>query len=298
MTADLKAFLLNCFVGGETASAHPEGGWIRNKIELSLGGYDIKILQRPWVINAKLSEYRGQAVDTTTVIVSDVELEQREEVLELLQGLSYLLSFATYSDVALRGWEHLDEHPDNEPWAENWAVVARTGYFRPTFDIRDGKEIRVYLENTCESYFRFEEIRKLRVAIDLLVSAETLRLPLELRLTTLFVLLENLKSTFAQEQGYPFKKGYYRKSSGGKLFFATLLAEMFEKVKMDSPDLSAIKKLRNEIIHSGISQTPYDYQEEIYDSCQDLIREYLLRLLGYTGPFRLYSGRGMTLKEI
>ncbi len=63
-----------------------------------------------------------------------------------------------------------------------------------------------------------------------------------------------------------------------------------------SPDLGAIMSLRNEIVHSRISRTPRTHQEEIYESCQDLVREYLLRLLGYTGKFRLFSGRGMTSK--
>ncbi len=67
---------------------------------------------------------------------------------------------------------------------------------------------------------------------------------------------------------------------------------------MSSPNLSAIVKLRNEIIHSGISQISFEHQKEIYDNCQDLIREYFLRLLGYTGDFRLYSSHGMTTKRI
>lgn len=191
----------------------------------------------------------------------------------------------------MRGYEHQDSRV-------NWSVVARAGYSRPPFDIRNGKEIRLYLERVCQKYLRLEETRKLRVAIDYLVSAETLNLPLELRLATMFILLENLKSTFAKEQGYLFKRGHYRQKSGEAWTFTNLLDDMFNKGRMRSADLSPIKDLRNEIIHSGTSQMSFDYQDEIYERCQDLIREYLLRLLNYSGDFRLYSGRGMTLKEI
>ncbi len=137
-----------------------------------------------------------------------------------------------------------------------------------------------------------------RVAIDLFVLAETHSLPLELKLATMFILLENLKSTFANEQGYDFKDGRYRKASGKPWSFKALLFDMFKVVGMSSTNLSAIVNLRNEIIHSGMSQTSHNHQEGIYDSCQDLIREYFLRLLGYTGNFRLYSGCGMTPKRI
>ncbi len=275
-------------------TTYPDGRWIRDKIELSLGGHNITITQRPWVIKAKASEYRGKAVHTTTVVVRNVQVEERETVLDLLQGLSFLLSFATCSNVALYGWEHQDP----QPAGQRWSVAARMGYFRPLFDIHDGTAIRIYLERVWQKYFRLEETRKLRVAIDLFVLAETRSLPLELKLATMFILLENLKSTFANEQGYAFKDGYYRKASGKPWSFKALLFDMFKVVGMSFPNLSAIVTLRNEIIHSGISQTSHDHQEEIYDSCQDHIREYFLRLLGYTGDFRLYSGRGMTLKRI
>lgn len=252
------------------------------------------ITQEPWVVKAKACEYRGQAIPTTTVVVRNVPVEERKPVLGLLRGLAWLLSFATCSDVALYGWEH----QDSPPLKERWSVVARTGYTRPLFDRHDGQAIRTYLERVWQEYFRLEETRKLPEAIDLFVLAETRGLPLELKLATLFILLETLKSTFAKEQGYTFKDGYYRKASGKVWSFTGLLSEMFSRVGMPTHKLSAIKELRDEIIHSGISQTSRAHQDEIYDDCQDLIREYILRLLGYTGIFRLYSGRGMTPKRI
>lgn len=294
MAADLKAFLLNCFIGGEVEASQPEGSRIRNKIESSFGGRDITIIQRPEIMAAKASELRGQAIKTTTVIVPNVQVDEREKVLNLLCDLSWLLSFATGSNVALCGWEQQGSRPSGE----HWAVVARGGYFRPPFDIHDGAAIRTYLECVQREYFRLKETRQLQKAIHLLVLAETSTLPQELQLATMFILLENLKSTFAAQQGYPFKNGNYMKAAKERWSFVDLLSEMFDKIGMSSSDLNAIKNLRNEIVHSGISQTSYEHQEEIYESCQNLVREYFLRLLSYTGSFRLFSGHGMTVKRI
>ena len=295
MAADLSGFLLNCFIGGETDAVQPSGRTIPNKIELSFGGRDLTIIQRPEFINAKPSDYRGKAVETTTVVVRNVEVEEQEMVLDLLRGLSSLLSFATCSDVALYEWKH----PGSQPSGGGWSVVAHTGsHFRPPFNLRSGRAIRTYLERVWREYFRLENTTQLRIAIHLFVLAEIRSLPLDLQLATMFILLENLKSTFANEQGIRFRDGYYRKASGRSWPFKDLLSEMLKKVGMPSPNLGAIVKLRNEIIHSGVSQTSLAHQEEIYENCQDLIREYFLRLLGYTGTFFLYSGRGMTSKRI
>lgn len=106
MAADLTGFLLNCFIGGEMCSTQPDGSRVRNRIELSFGGRDITIVQRSEIISASVNEYLGQAIPTTTVVVGNVQAEEREAVLKMLEGLSYLLSFATCSDVALYRWEH------------------------------------------------------------------------------------------------------------------------------------------------------------------------------------------------
>jgi len=143
-----------------------------------------------------------------------------------------------------------------------------------------------------QSYFAFEQPRKLRVAIDYFVSSQVLKLPLELKLLTMFVLLENLKATFASFCGYQYSSGYYQKPSGGRWSFKGLLIEMFNDVSMN-PSIDSIKALRDEIIHSGISQLPYDMQMSIFENCQDVVREYFLRLMGFSGSFFLYSGRGM-----
>lgn len=293
MFKDLKGFLLNCFIGGEINTPHPDGGWIQNRLQLSFAGRDFEIIQAPEFISTNPMDYCGQSVSTTEVIIRSVDPAHREDVIEKLRGLAVLLSFITCSQVVLHGWEH----PISEPQAQFWSVVAKTAYFRPVLNTINGRVVREYMEQVWPAYFKLENPRKLRVAFDYFVSAEVLGLPLELKLATMFVLFENLKATFASERGYRFEKGYYRKPSGKPWAFKSLLKGMFCKVGMN-PSLDEIVKLRNEIIHSGISQMSFDEQYRIYGKCQDFAREYLLRLLGFSGSFFLYSDRGMTKKTI
>jgi hypothetical protein len=294
MAADLKGFLANCFVGGESGSIQSEGRWVRDTIALRFGGRDVSIVQKPRALILSPSKYNGWFVETTTVVVRDVRAEQRSEVRELLERLSYLLSFAGCSQVACYGWEHAE----NPPLREHWATVARARYSRPTLDIRRGEVVRCFLEGVWPEYFRLEEGRDLRRVIDLFVIAETHGLPLELRLATLFILLENVKSTYAREQGFAFDGRNYLKSSGRAWSFNGLLSEMLKGVGMRQPDLRPIVDLRNEIVHSGASQTTFEHQDQIYDDCQDIAREYLLRSWGYSGDFRLSAVRGMSTKRI
>lgn len=294
MAPDLRGFFANCFIAGETGAAEREGRTYRDTIELSLSGRDVKLIQRPEIVGDNPRNYRHQWVPTTTVVVANVETEEREEIKELLQSLSHLLSFATSSEVAFYRWSYDEKSPRNG----GWATVARTGFARPVVDLSSGQSVREYLERSWEGYRRLEQSRKLREAIHLYVLAETRSLPEELKAATIFILLENLKSTYAAERGIPFSNGDFRKQSGKPWKFENLLKEMFKDVGMTQPDLTAVVDLRNEIIHAGVSQMPRAQQEEVYEKCQDLVREYLLRLFGYTGIFRLFSVRGMTLKRI
>lgn len=210
MAADLKGFFSNRFIVGETASTERNGRAYRDTIEVSLGGRSVKLVQRPAVLGEKTRDYRGGWVETTTVVVADVKEEERKEIKELLVGLSFLLSFATSSDVGFYGWSHAEE----PRLSERWATVAQTGFFRPAFDLQSGKRVREYLQRSWEGYRRLEDCRQLRAAIHLYVIAETRLLPEELRAATMFILLENLKSTYASARGFAFRNGHFRKPSG------------------------------------------------------------------------------------
>jgi hypothetical protein len=56
----------------------------------------------------------------------------------------------------------------------------------------------------------------------------------------------------------------------------------------------SVKRLvdvRNRIVHRGLAEVPYGTLFNYNDRLQDLVREYVLRLLKYRGPFGRYSGR-------
>lgn len=72
---------------------------------------------------------------------------------------------------------------------------------------------------------------------------------------------------------------------------------MFEDVGMN-PRLKQVVRLRNEIIHFGLSRKPYASLRKDYDYCHDIVREYLLRLLCYDGEYLLYSHGARTTKEL
>ena len=295
MAADLKGFLANCFVHGDSGGVRSGNHWVPGTIDLSLGGRDLSIVQEPEALMIGPSKYNGFFVETTTVYVREVTEEERGEVRELLERLSYLLSFAGCSQVACYGWEHPGDPPIR---GEYWATVARARFSKPTLAIRQGQVVRGYLKSVWPEYVRVEAKRDLRRTIDLFVIAETHSLPMELALATMFILLENLKSTYAREQGYAFKGGRWEKPSGDRPGFRALLEEMLAAEGMVSPHLGTVVKLRNEIIHSGVSEMDFEEQDEIYGQCQDIAREYLLRSWGYSGEFQLYGGRGMSTKRI
>ena len=53
-----------------------------------------------------------------------MEPGEREQIKELLTGLSYLLSFATSSDVAFYGYSHEEEPRVNERKRQSWPRQA------------------------------------------------------------------------------------------------------------------------------------------------------------------------------
>jgi len=165
-------------------------------------------------------------------------------------------------------------------------------FFRPTLDICDGASIKSFVEQTFPNFVSLEESRKLNVVIDYLLQAERQNQPTECRLIFAFVLLENLKDTYAKKRGFLYHKGYFRKDkdkpNGEKYSFMALLDLMFREVEM-KPELESVKSLRNEIIHSGLSHLPHNEQRAMYEKIHDILREYILRLLGFHGNYCVYS---------
>jgi hypothetical protein len=103
--------------------------------------------------------------------------------------------------------------------------------------------------------------------------------------------MENLKESFARSRSIPYVKGFFRESSATnarKYGFEELVQLMLRDVGMRR-GLKRIVKIRNEIVHSGLYLKPHATRWAAYERIHDLLREYVLRLLGYTGDYRTYA---------
>ena len=290
--AALRASVANCLMGGDSIT-HTGDSWICDLVTFDCGGYQFKFRQKPEVINGNLDLFKGAFAETTEVTVADVAEDQVQEVKTAIERICWLLSFAGTCQVV--PFEY--EYPNGSGLTHTFAVSGVAQYFRPVFEISNGTQVKSFVEQTYNQYARLEQTRKLNVIIHYLNQAEApAPQPMEIKLILVFVALESLKHTFAESQGFRFKDGNFRKpewmprdkNKKNTYWFKELVEMMLKEVSM-SYDLTAAKKLRNDLIHSGLSMEPYNVQSELYADVHDLIREYLLRLLGYRGHYSPYA---------
>lgn len=290
---DVICYLSNLPLSGITVTDKPDGSWVRNNIPLSAFGYSMLITQNMDVLKSKQSELHGQFIQTSQVLINDVKSSSDME--EKINMLAEMLSFATNSQVGFIGWECIKGETKDRFSGRRWTISGCYSAFRPPFCLVSSTEVVHFIESCWQAFSKLRRPRKLNVAIDLFTIPDAKQLPLELKLATTFILLENLKASYA-DGVYSFKSGFYRDSDGKSVGYARLVKQMFEQVGM--PEADTWVNLRNEIIHSGLCTLgPEDIHKQ-YSLCRDAITEYLLRLLGYQGKFFLYSDRGITSKNI
>lgn len=286
---DYHALIANCLIGGDTFSTI-DGHKIRNVIQTHLDQFDVEIIQRPEFIIHGTDDYRGQSLHTTDLWIRNLPSQEFPAAELLVRDITELLSFAAVSDVVCFGYDFLDI----QPISQRRAFVGETQRFRPLYDLQNGDWVRHYLETTLPTYRQIRDVRQLNITTAYYVLSEKHGLPIELQLVTLFVLLEHLKHTFGHQQGNPFIKGCFRNHGattaqlGPKLTFEQLLTAMFGAVGM-APNLTTIISLRNELIHSGISQLDFQAKWAMLSAIQDILREYFLRLWDYHGEYSAFS---------
>jgi hypothetical protein len=274
----LRCYVANCAIGGEVFT-HSAQALIRNRIDLRLAGFDVHIVQidNPRVIGTN-------CVYTTNIIVDRVSKSNITPAKRLVDGVCWLLSFATLSPVAC--FSYLS------PGRSSGGPV-RPGLqcLRSTVDVSDGSIVRKFLEQTYAPYCRFRRTRRLNVIFDYLVSAEREPRIIDIQFLLAFITLESLKDTYAKSKKYHFISGRYRKGptkNSQEYHFRELIEGMLKEVKM-SIGLKRLIRFRNIIVHSGVMQRTGKSKLRIYARVHDLIREYLLRLLGYRGPYNSHS---------
>ena len=293
--AVFTAQVANYLGKGNKRTDYPDGGWSWNLIELRLGRYKACLTQHQDVIRNSIGA--GGLVHTTDLEILGVK--KFAEGMVLTNDLCRLLSLASFSQVVPLKYS-FDGHG-----SKHLSQNAEAMYFRPLIDIRSGEKSHAYLEKTWTPYRKLKSSRKLAEVIEMLTIAELPIQPLEVKLAQIFITMENLKGTYARSHKIPFVKGWYRRIISPKkppnrqptMSFEELLKEMFQDVGM-KPSLRRIIQLRNEIIHFGLSRKPYKSLQKHYESCHDITREYLLRLLGYEGEYLTYSHGGSSTMKL
>jgi hypothetical protein len=232
---------------------------------------------------------QGHMVHYTNLVIKDAEQKDLHAVMPQIDELCWLLSFACCSEIAAPIFLR-----ESGEMLSGRSCHPGYYYFRPVLDPSDGSALMRLIQMTWPAFQTLKVRRRLPVALDYFVRSQYLGKTRELGMIVTFVLLEHLKHSFAEDTGYIWQGAAWfdhTVSPPQSRGFKSLLNAMFVAVGMNKPDaeLERVKKLRNEIIHSGLSQLSAKEQEEIFDLAQNLCREYLLRLLGFTGSYSPYA---------
>ncbi|PPC95954.1 DUF3644 domain-containing protein [Methylotenera mobilis] len=296
--ADLRAYVANCLMAGHTITHHFDTSWSRNIVEFKCAEKTFIFTQHDYIVKNQQNKFIGTFAETSEVLVKDVSANEVNTTLEELDRICWLLSFAGISRVVRYG----HDYPDGSNCGARNAAIGTAEYFRTSIEIKDGETIKFFIEQTYPSYVTLEKTRNLNVVFDYLTQAERCNQPTELRLIIAFTILENLKATFARCKSIDYVGGRFIKplKPGKKVetySFKELLHMMFQDIGMEN-NLEEIIKLRNDIIHSGVSDKSADAQFVMYAKIHDIIREYVLRLLHYHGNYLIYSSGSNTTASL
>jgi hypothetical protein len=287
--ADLRAEIANLMIIGEDFSeqfVRPGQHAARNHTSFCISGKTVDLFQHP-IMFEPLSKIAGRWEHTSTLFVRNVHPSDVRVAEGITTDLCHLLSFATMSEV--RPFVFSYEHH----W-RRWSSDGIISQFRPPIE-PDGEAIRKYVERTWKAYRRLKRIRKLPELIHYLTLADHPDQPLEVRMLLAFVALENMKGTWALAAGIPFRRGSFvrpvhstrRGLDWRRIGFEELLNGMFEAAGM-SPALRRIVRVRNQIVHFGLTTRKFGANAAYYHRTKALQHEYLLRLLGYKGSYNDY----------
>ena len=281
--ADFIAYVANCLIWGEHEL---------KSLSLSLENKNITILQNPFIINENnlRDKFHGSFVKSTIIKVADVELNEVDEVKKIILSLCNLLSFITCSEVVFYGQEypkHTSYHPG----------IGKTNIYHPLVEIKDGKLVREFIETTWNKFRQIEQSRELWHIFDYIHHAISPGPKIESKLIFSFIILESLKYTYANSRNIPSDKRGFLKPKKRNLLslisnkkkyyrFEELLKLMPKEVGIIKTNRKLLVKMRNEVIHSGILINDYSTNFSMYREVQNLIRDYLVKLLGYNGYYR------------
>ena len=277
--SNLRAYVMNSKVQGESFSEEVDGKVVRDTSVFTCEGQRFVLQTKP--------EQRAE------ILVENVGPQQVTATMEAIERICWLLAFATQSQVACYG----HNYPDCTPHKLLNSIHRPGQEADHVINPADGAAIRKFVDQTYPQFKALESARSLKVVIDYMLQAARPGLPMECKLVFLSVLLENLKHTYGTHLQYAIKGGkFVDPVTKARLGFQDMMNLMFSAVGM-APGLQPLVDLRNEVLHTGVATLTHGQQKLQYDAATDLIREYLLRLLGFKGNFDV-SPTGGSVKTI
>lgn len=277
--SSLRAFVMNSKVHGESFSEEVDGKSVRDTLVFTCDGQRFVMKTKP----DQLAE----------IVVENVSPAAVSATIEAIERICWLLAFATQSQVACYG----HDYPDGSPNKVRNGVHRSGQNADPVIEPADGAAIRKFVDQAYPQFKALEGARSLKVVIDYMLQASRPGLPMECRLVFLSVLLENMKQTYGTQLKFAFKDGkFVDPVTKEKIGFKAMMNLMFRAEGM-YPSLKQLVSMRNEVLHTGVASMTIQQQKAQYDAATDLIREYLLRLLGFKGTFNV-SGSGGSVKTI
>lgn len=285
--AKLTGYAVNCLLVGHERFARADGQVVHG-LQVCLGRWPVTILQTGRAIGTPAREFQDLCTDTTEIIVERVSDKTKGSAERVVDDLCVLLSLAGSSQVRAHSYSF-------EGRSHSHAIIAQGNFFRPLIDIHDGETVKRFLEECWPSYRRLKRTRKLPAAINYLVAAD-LHHSAQIKLLIVFTALECLKATYASHSGIAYYRGRFRKPTQSSPRKAPpygleeLLDLMLREVGMRR-GLKRAVRLRNAIVHAGLTRHNLRQLSDWYDWCHSLLQEYLVRLLGYHGPYLDYATR-------
>lgn len=277
--SNLRAYVMNSKVQGESFSEEVDGKVVRDTSVFTCEGQRFVLQTKP--------EQRAE------ILVENVGPQQVTATMEAIERICWLLAFATQSQVACYG----HNYPDCTPHKLLNSIHRPGQEADHVINPAVGAAIRKFVDQTYPQFKALESARSLKVVIDYMLQAARPGLPMECKLVFLSVLLENLKHTYGTHLQYAIKGGkFVDPVTKARLGFQDMMNLMFSAVGM-APGLQPLVDLRNEVLHTGVASLTHAQQKLQYDAATDLIREYLLRLLGFKGNFDV-SPTGGSVKTI
>ena len=289
------------FIGYGEYVTKRRSGWTRDKYRLKLDGHSVTIRQLKRVRNINRNKARGTQIDSSRVSIT--KISSFDEGIAFVDDLCWLLTFVTQSSVM--AFEYgLGKRKTFH------SVMGSCNAWRPPFGNGIGK-ISDFVTQAWPNYQKLKSTRPLTAFIHMIDASDLSGGLLEMKVTASLQCLESIKSYFALTEGTKFnikesKKGQFLDDKGDEIHFEKLLKLALQDVGMTLPrSFPTIKALRNALVHRGFIRetdnvTRYIFGPlppramhaamfEVMEDVQDILREYIFRLLGYKGKFRAYK---------